>query len=217
MGVRTQIIGVVRSQVFGTFEQHAEPTIYFPMGQDPVPRMTLMLKHSRRNNPIKADLRSKIKGVSEQTAASIAITTLDAQLAESGLAPLRIATLIGSMSAAIALTLSIVGLISAQSDAECQLQPERALRIALEARRWQIVLMVMTNAARLAVIGTAIGASLSFGLLRSLTANITGIASPPLGLWLIAPLFSAAVITLASMFPAWRASVISPLTIMRDR
>jgi hypothetical protein len=30
-GVRTEIIGVVRSQVFGTFEQHAEPTIYFPM------------------------------------------------------------------------------------------------------------------------------------------------------------------------------------------
>ena len=46
-GIRTQIIGVVRSQVFGTFEQHAEPTIYFSMGQVPVPRMTLMLKDSQ--------------------------------------------------------------------------------------------------------------------------------------------------------------------------
>jgi MacB-like periplasmic core domain/FtsX-like permease family len=46
-GIRTQIIGVVRSQVFGTFEKHAEPTIYFSMGQVPVPRMTLMLKDSQ--------------------------------------------------------------------------------------------------------------------------------------------------------------------------
>jgi ABC-type antimicrobial peptide transport system permease subunit len=216
-GVRTQVIGVVRSQVFGTFEQHAEPTIYFPMGQDPVPRMTLMLKDSQWNNAIATDLRHKVESVSRQGSASIAITTLDKQLAQSGLAPLRIATLIGSVSAAIALMLSILGLISAQSDAERQLQPERALRIALGAQRWHIVLMVMANVGRLAVIGTAIGESLSFPLLRLLAANITGIASPPLGLWLIAPFMSAAMVTLASMFPAWRASVISPLTIMRDR
>jgi ABC-type antimicrobial peptide transport system permease subunit len=216
-GIRTQIIGVVRSQVFGTFEQHAEPTIYFPMGQDPLPRMTLMLKDSQWNNTIASDLRHKVESVSRQGSASIAITTLDSQLARSGLAPLRIATLIGSVSAAIALMLSILGLISAQSDAECQLQPERALRIALGAQRWHIVLMVMTNVGRLAVIGTAMGASLSFPLLRLLTTNITGIVSPPLRLWLIAPLLSAAMVTLASVFPAWRASVISPLTIMRDR
>ena len=92
--VRTQIIGVVRSQVFGTFEQHAEPTVYFPMWQDPVPRMTLMLKESQWNNAIAADLRHKVESVSGQGSASIAITTLDKQLAQSGLAPLRIATLI---------------------------------------------------------------------------------------------------------------------------
>lgn len=135
-GVRTQIIGLVRSQVFGTFEQHAEPTIYFPMRQDPVPRMTLMLKDSQWNNALAADLRHKIGSVPGQGSTSIGITTLDSQLAHSGLAPLRIATLIGGVSAAIAIMLSMVGLISTQSDAERQLQPERALRIALGAQRW---------------------------------------------------------------------------------
>lgn len=216
-GVRTQIVGLVRSQVFGTFEQHAEPTIYFPMLQDPVPRMTLMLKDSQWNNALAADLRQKIGSMPGQGSTSIGITTLDSQLAHSGLAPLRIATLIGGVSAAIALMLSILGLISTQSDAECQLQPERALRIALGAQRWHIVRMVMTNAGRLAVTGTAIGASLSLALLRLLTAKITGITSPPLELWLIAPLLSAAVVTLASIFPAWRASAISPLDVIRDR
>lgn len=217
VGVRTQIIGLVRSQVFGTFEQHAEPTIYFPMLQNPVPRMTLMLKDSQWNSAFAADLRNKIESMPGQGSTSIGITTLDSQLAHSGLAPLRIATLIGGVSAAIALMLSILGLISTQSDAERQLQPERALRVALGAQRWHIVWMVMTNASRLAVTGAAIGASLSFALLRLLTANITGITSPPLELWLIAPLLSAAAVALASIFPAWRASAIAPLTIMRDR
>ena len=216
-GVRTRIIGVVRSQVFGAFEQHAEPTIYFPMGQDPVPRMTLMLKDSQWNNAFAADLRHKIESVSGQGSTYIAITNLDSQLAQSGLAPLRIATLIGSVSAAIALMLSILGLVSAQSDAECQLQPERALRIALGAQRWHIALMVATNAGRLVLVGTVIGTSLSFALLRLVIANFTGIAAPPLDLWLITPLLSAAVVSLASVFPAWRASVISPLAIIRDR
>jgi putative ABC transport system permease protein len=216
-GIRTQIIGVVRSQVVGAFEQHAEPTIYFPMSQKPLPRMTLIFRAPQWNNAMATDLRHKVESVSGQGLPSIAITTLERQMAQSGLAPLRIATLIGGLSAAIALMLSMLGLISAQRDAECQLQPERALRIALGAQRWRIVLMVVTNAGRLAFVGTLIGTSLSFALLRIVIAKVTGSASPPLALWLIAPLSSTVLVTLASVVPAWRASVISPMAIIRDR
>ena len=31
IGIRTEIIGIVRSQALGTFEQQAQPTIYIPM------------------------------------------------------------------------------------------------------------------------------------------------------------------------------------------
>ncbi len=215
-GVRTEIIGVVRSHVFGTFEQHAEPTIYFPMWQDCPPRMTLILKDSKWNSGIAADLRHNIENVPGRGSAPVAINTLDRQLAQSGLAALRIATLIGSASAATALILSILGLLSAQSDAERQRQRDRALRIALGAQRWRIVLMVVKNAGRLAFVGTVIGALLSFAILRLLIADITAVASPPLQVWLIAPLLPASVVMIASMFPARRASVISPSVIMRD-
>ena len=215
-GIRTEIIGVVKSQVFGTFEQHAEPTIYFPMWQDCPPRMTLILKDAKWNSGILADLRRNIENVPGRSSAPVGINTLDRRLAQSGLAALRIATLIGSTSAATALILSILGLLSAQGDAEQQRQHEHALRIALGAQRWRIVFMVMTNAARLAFVGTVIGTFLSFALLRLLIADISVIASPPLQVWLIAPLLPAAMVTLASMIPARRASLISPLAIMRD-
>jgi ABC-type lipoprotein release transport system permease subunit len=214
-GVRTEIIGVVRSQVFGTFEQQAEPTIYFPMWQDCPPRMTLILKDSKWNSRMAADLRHKIEKVPGGLP-PVAVNTLDRHLAQSGLAALRIATLIGSATAATALILSILGLLSAQSDAERQRQRDRALRIALGAQRWRIVFLVIKNAGRLAFVGTVIGTLLSFTILRLLIAKITAVASPPLLMWLIAPLLPAAVVMIVSMFPARRASVISPSVIMRD-
>jgi ABC-type antimicrobial peptide transport system permease subunit len=213
--VRTEIIGVVRSQVFGIFEQHAEPTIYFPLWQDCPPRMTLILKHSTWNNNIAAELQHKIENVPGGDSA-IAISTLDKQLAQSGLAALRISTLIGSASAATSLILSILGLLSAQNDAERQRQRDRALRMALGAKRWNIVLLVVKNAARLAFVGIGIGILLSFALSRFLVAEIAAVASPPFRVWLIAPLFPAAAVMIASLFPARRASVICPSVIMRD-
>jgi hypothetical protein len=215
--VRTQVIGVVGSQRFGTFEQHAEPAIYFPAWQDCPPRMTLILKDSKPNGRILGDIRHTIESVPGSGSAPVGVNTLDRQLAQSSLAVLRIATLIGSASAVTALILSILGLLSAQSDAEHQRQRERAVRVALGAQRWRILLMIVINASRLALIGTVAGTFLSFTLLRVLIADVAVVASPPVQVWLIAPLLSAAVIILASVLPARRASVISPLAIMNDR
>jgi len=213
-GVRTEIIGVVRSQPFGTFERHAEPTIYFLMDRDCPARMTLILKDSKGSKGIEAELRKKIESVPGGNG-RIAIKTLTAQLTQSGLAGLRIATLIGGASAAAALLLSILGLLSSQNDAERQRQRDRALRIALGAQRGRITLIVVKNAGVLALAGTAIGTLLSFVLLRLLMADIT-ISWPPIQVWVIASLLPAALVVTASMLPARRASVISPSSIMRD-
>lgn len=215
-GVRTEIIGVVKAQVFGTFEQHAEPAIYFPMWQDCPARMTLMLKDSKWNKRLAAELRDKTEGVPGSAEEPIGISTLDEQLARSGLAALRIATLIGSISAALGLLLSLLGLLSAQSDAERQRQRDRALRIALGSQRWRIVLMVVKNAGRLAIAGTLAGTLLSFAFLRVLISGIAGISSPPVQVWVMAPLLPVAAVLIASLVPAHKASVVSPMTVLRD-
>lgn len=215
-GVRTEVVGVVRSQSFGTFEQHAEPTIYFPMWQDCPPRMTLMLKASRWNKAIAADLRQKVEAVPGRSLAASTVSTLDAQLEHSGLAALRIATLIGGASAAIALLLGLLGLMNAQGDAERQRQRDRALRIALGAQRWRIVLLVVKAAGRLALIGTVAGGLLSLAVERFLIADVAMVTSPSLEIWLLAPLLPIAAVLMVSLVPAGRASVIAPAVIMRD-
>lgn len=162
-----------------------------------------------------ADLRNRIGSIPGNTSTPV-ITTMDAQLAQSGLAGLRIASLISSVSAATGLVLSILGLLSAQSDTERQRQRERALCIALGAQRWRIVLMVLNSAGRLALLGTLIGVALSFALVRFLLAGTQVVASPPFQVWLIAPLLPAAAVMIASMVPARHASAVSPATTLRD-
>jgi ABC-type lipoprotein release transport system permease subunit len=76
--------------------------------------------------------------------------------------------------------------------------------------------VVVKDAGRLAFVGTVIGTLLSFAILRILIVDVTAVVSPPPLVWLIAPLLPAALVMIASVFPARRASVISPSVIMRD-
>ncbi len=215
-GVRREIVGVVKSQVFGTFEQHAEPTIYFPIWQNPPARMTLMLKTAKLNREVAAELRQRVALVPGGSTAPSGVTTFDAQLARSGLAGLRIATLIGGASAAMALLLGLIGTLNVQSDAERQRQRERALRIALGAQRWRIVLLVMRTAGGLALVGTAIGVVLSLAVMRFVIAEAATVAPPSMEVWLIAPMLPVIAVVMMSLVPAGRASMIAPAVIMRD-
>ena len=215
-GVRTEILGVVKSQTLGSFEQHIEPTIYLPMWQDCPARMTMMLKTAKWSKKMAADVRKMIDGVPGGSPAPSAVTTLNEQLEQSGLAALRIATLIGGASAAIALLLALVGLLNAQGDAERQRQRDRALRIALGAQRWRIVMLVLKTSGKLASLGAAIGGLLSLAVVRFLIADVAMTASPPLEVWLFAALLPVAAVVMVSLIPAARASVIMPSAIMRD-
>jgi ABC-type antimicrobial peptide transport system permease subunit len=215
-GVRTEIIGVVRSRALGTFQQHAEPTIYFPMQQDCVPRMTLILGGSKLDTRTLANLRHKIETLPGRDSAPIVIETLDAHLARTAFAALRIATLLSSALAFLALVLSVFGLFSAQRDAERQRRRELALRIALGAQRWRIVSKFITSAVRIALAGTATGSLVSLALLRMLASENAIFSSPAVRVWLMVALAPTATVLIASVIPAIRASLVNPLTIMRD-
>ncbi len=214
-GVRSTIIGVVSSHLLGAFQRQEEPTIYFPMSQDTPPRMTLILRSSKWSDRMLTDLRRGIESVPGPKVAPVVIRSLGTRLAESGLAPLRIATLILGASASTGLVLSFIGLLSVQSDAERQRRSELALHIALGAQRWRLVFMVLKSAALLALAGTLIGILVSLALWRVLVRDIA-ISSPPLWVWLIATLAPTLAVMLAAVFPAYRASVVNPITVMGD-
>lgn len=146
----------------------------------------------------------------------IVTNTLNAQLAQTAFAPLRIATLLSSVSAFTAVLLSILGLFNVQRDAQHQRQRELALRIALGAQRWRISLGVIQNAGKLCLLGILLGTSVSLIFLRILLSNTTAISTPPFRVWVIIALSTGISVLIASALPAVRAAVVDPLRIMRD-
>jgi ABC-type antimicrobial peptide transport system permease subunit len=214
-GIRTNIIGVVSSPQYGTFQQRAEPTIYLPMGQDTPSRMTLILQTSQGNDHLLTDLRRSIESLPGPHFAPPVVRRLSTQLAESSLATLRIATVIVGVCAFTSLLLSFFGLLRIQSDAERQHRRELALHVALGAQRWRIVLTVFARGGRFALGGTLIGTIASFVLFR-IVAKDTVVSSPPIWVWLIASILPTVAVMAAAVLPACRASTTDPLMIMRN-
>lgn len=217
VGRRTEIIGVVHSTPLGTFQRRVEPAIYFPMTQDFQPYMTLILGSQKVAGPLLQELLRKIESVPGRGPAPVLVKTLDTYLKQTALAQLRIATMIIGASATTALVLSVLGLFGALSDAVRQRRREFAVRIALGAQRRHVIRQVLGEGGRLATAGTLVGTLGSLVLSRMLVRIAPGHGSPALWVWMAAPLLLAAVVLIASVLPAQRASIVNPLTIMSDQ
>ncbi len=214
-GVRTEIIGVVRSPLLGTSQRHPEPTMYLPMGQDYQSRMTLAVDTTDASDRLIRALRATLAAVPGGAAPPM-VVTLDEHLSRTALAPQRIATLLVSTSALLGLVLGGLGVYSALADSARQRRREIALRVALGAQRWRVVRQVMAEGVRLAAAGTAAGALGALLAARGLTRISPGADSAAAWVWLAAPIVLLMAVCLASVLPARRALAISPLTIMRE-
>jgi hypothetical protein len=152
-GHRTEIVGVVHSPPLVTFQGSVEPSIYFPMEQDYLPRMTVILGAREADEPVLAELRRRIGAVPGRGPAPIVVKTLGAHISQTALAPLRIAAIVIGASATTAIILGVLGLYGALNDAARQRNRELAIRIALGARRRHVISEVLREGARLAAAG----------------------------------------------------------------
>ncbi len=215
-GRRTGIIGVVHSEPLGTFQRHAEPTLYLPMSQAVLARMSLIIRVSRINDSLVSDLQRRLEAVSGRGPSPILVRTLETYLNQTSLAPLHIAVVLLGVSATIALLLSILGLVGALSEIARQRRRELAVRVALGAQRWRVIGEVLGEGFRLAGAGTLAGMLASLTLSRWMSGITRGGGLPELWVWLAAPIALAGVVTLASVLPARRALMVNPIAIMRE-
>jgi ABC-type lipoprotein release transport system permease subunit len=216
-GSPIEIIGVVRSQSLGTFQRPAEPTVFLPPWQENPLRMTLVLKVSNPSSRKMTELLRKIESVPGQAAAPPDIKTLDTQLALTAFAPLRIATLIALTSALAALTVSMIGVFSIQSEVSRERRKVLALHLAFGAQRWRILSKSLLESGRLVFAGCVAGTLLSVALRRILLSETALIGQPPFRAWLFALLLPALAVLISGVLFALRSLGVQPMTAMRDR
>jgi ABC-type lipoprotein release transport system permease subunit len=214
-GGRTEIIGVVSSPTLGRFQHGAEPSIYFPMQQDVVPRMTLVVDPRDDEAATLDTLRSRVEGVPGRRGEA-QVERLDQHLARTSLAPLHIAALLVRASAGMAIVLAIVGVYGALTDAAQRRRREIGIRIALGAQAWRVMAMVVREGGRLAALGAGAGMLGAVAVRAMLVRIAPAPLSGALQAWLAGPALLLAVVVVASVVPAFRAVMVDPVTILKD-
>jgi predicted permease len=141
-------------------------------------------------------------------------STMDRVLADS-IAAKRFSMLLLAAFAAIALLLAAVGIYGVLSYLVGQRTREIGVRMALGARPLDILRMVLTDGARMTVIGICIGLVAALGLTRLMSSMLFGVKpTDPLTFALVAVLLGA-IALLACFVPAQRAMRVDPMVALR--
>ena len=130
-------------------------------------------------------------------------------------APRRFVTFLGLLFALSATLLAAIGLYGVLSLSASQRTREIGVRMALGARTSEIVRMILSEAAGLALVGLACGLGCAWALTRLLRAFLYEVkpTDPATFVWVSAGLL--AVAALASCGPARRAALVNPVRALK--
>jgi ABC-type antimicrobial peptide transport system permease subunit len=139
-----------------------------------------------------------------------------ASLVRAQLEPERLATALLSGFALFALTLAAVGVYGVMAFATGQRTREVAVRLALGARRRDIVAGLVRDGVRVIVAGALAGTLLAFPGTRLVGTLLPG-AAPAGWLAVVAAIVLTAVSILACWIPARRAARVDPMQVLRGQ
>ena len=216
-GARTapwrEIIGVVGNVRQLGPAQEESPGVYIPYQQEPTGEMNLVLRTASEPLALVAPVKAAVQAV-DPAQPVYDIATMDERLLES-MSPQRFNALLLGAFALAALTLAGVGIYGVLAFSVARRTPEIGVRMALGARRAEVLTMVVGEGLWLCGLGVGLGLAASVPLTRLLRSVLFGV-SPSDPVTLVAA--SAALILVAMMacyIPARRAVMIDPMVALR--
>jgi putative ABC transport system permease protein len=214
------VVGVVNDVLAHGYVDKPEPTMYIPHAQTIssdyyTPRaMSMIIRTSTDPMRLAHSVRDVVRSVDPGLPVSN-VRTLDAVVGTS-VANRRFTTALMVAFAAFALLLAGLGIYGVVSYTASQRAVEIAVRMALGADRRRIVLMVLSDGARLVFVGLAMGLAASVMFARAIRSLLfgVGVVDPPTLLGVAVLL--ALVAVLASLLPARRASGVSVMVALGE-
>jgi putative ABC transport system permease protein len=189
--------------------------LFMPLAQHPLPatQPALVVRSAIPAQALAETVRAQIRQADPEIATKF--TALSAMAADSVSAPRFRTWLVGTF-AGLALLLAVAGVYGLLTYLTAQRTPELGVRMALGAGRCSVIGLVLSRAAAIAAAGLAVGAVLALVSTRLMSSMMFGIeALDPVTYTGV--LFAVLVVTLAAAaVPAWRASRIDPVRVLRE-
>lgn len=208
------IIGIARSVKTHAIDEEPWPIFYLSnLEVRPEPSIYMVAQTSGNPARYTESLRKIIHGIDPHLVVGKASPVN--QIISDSLSQRRFNIVILALFAGVALILASVGLYSVISYSVSQRSHEIGIRMALGARQHDVVKMVVKEGLLLAVIGIAIGISLSFASTRMLSTLLYFVSPTDVMIFQLCSVFFLALGFLSSYVPARRAASVDPIFALR--
>jgi putative ABC transport system permease protein len=213
------IVGVVKDSRYSNPDGNAQPLIYLPFLQTSTGRgqMVLHVRITGNRGEVIQRIREEVARV-DPAVPMFDVHTLEEEMG-AALVQQRLIGLLSGFFGTLALLLACVGLYGLLSFSLVQRTTEIGLRMALGARRGDVLWMVVREALILVGIGVAVGVPVALAVTRVASSQISGLlfgldATDPITI-AGAALVLTTVATFAAYWPARRASRVDPMVALR--
>jgi putative ABC transport system permease protein len=207
------IVGVVADSRRAEPGARAWLESFLPEAQYPRRSLMVMLRTTGDPLALVAAIRREVHRLDPDQPIAYA-STVERLLADR-LAPQRFDATLLAFFAAAALLMSAVGLYGVMSYLVTLRTQEIGVRMALGARRSEVLRLIAGRAAALAAAGAGAGTLAALGLARWLASLIYGVGALDPAAFTLAPLLLALAAAAAAGVPAWRASRVDPMSALR--
>ena len=210
------VVGVMKNAVRADWAAPPEEEFFLPYLQNSTAMghyMTLVVRAAGDPASLAPAIQSRIWEVDHNLTIS-EVQTMDAVVERANAEPrFNMALLLAF--AAVAMVLSAIGIYGVMSYAVTRRRQEIGIRMALGARRFDVLYMVARKGMMLALAGTLAGVGGALGLTQPMSKLLYGVTPADPMTFVAVPLVLTAVALAACLIPALRAARISPMTALR--
>jgi predicted permease len=207
------VVGVVGNVKQYDLESDSRVTMYLPTAQALGGTMYLVARTSIPPLSLASTVASDVRSM-DPNVPVFEVKTMEQRLSDS-LARRRFALLALGAFAGFALLLAIIGIYGVISYSVAQRTSEMGLRLALGARQFDLLWLVLSRGLRLALTGIAVGIVLSLVVTRFLSSLLFGVRATDLLTFSTLSILLVLVSLLACYLPARRATKVDPLVALR--
>jgi putative ABC transport system permease protein len=203
------IVGVVGDIPYTALGREASPAVYLPFAQAPDREMDIGLRAAGDPAQTASQIRAVVKAMDPELPVTN-LNTMETLIRQESFGLAMMAGLMGG-SGLLALVLAVVGVYGVMAYSISGRAHETGIRIALGARRGQIILMLFRGGVGSALVGLIIGLIPAWGVARVMQSFIFGMKGAEGAAFVGVPLVLIVASAIAIYVPAVRATRIDPV------
>jgi len=208
------LVGVVGNVKSYAMDPEQTMELYYPYGQQAAGSFNFVIRARGRPESLASAVRHSIHAVDKDTAI-VSVKTMEDIVSES-IWQKRLWSVLFALFATVALLLAAVGIYGVMSYLVSQRTREIGIRMALGARRGNVLALVIGRGLMLVAVGLAVGLSGALALSQIIKSLIFGVTASDPVTFVTAPVVLTLVASIACYIPARRAARVDPVIALRQ-